>query len=41
MFDRSKAALVQNVTDRLRARLTAGEPNLPPREEEARELVSA
>ncbi len=41
VFDRSKAALVQTVTDRLRARLAAGEVETMPREEDAHELVSA
>ena len=41
VFDRSKAALVQTVTDHLRERLAAGEIETAPREEEARELVSA
>ena len=41
VFDRSKAALVQSVTDRLRARLAASETVAEPHEEAARELVSA
>ena len=41
VFDRSKAALVQTVAERLRARLAAGEVATLPHDEEVRELVSA
>ena len=41
IFDRSRAALVGEVTDRLRARLATGEVEATPREEAAHELVPA
>ena len=41
VFDRSRAALVETVADRLRARLAANEAETAPSEEESRELVSA
>ena len=41
VFDRSRAALVQHVTDRLRARLVAADGESMPRDDVARELVSA